>query len=46
MKRKHVTAPLCNLTVFRQQTWQEIVNYIVAVGLWMWDSCMRFPSLA
>ena len=37
--------PLSHLIV-RQQTWQETVNSVVVAGLRMWESRMRFPSLA
>jgi hypothetical protein len=30
----------------RQQTWQKIINSVVAAGLEMWESRRRFPSLA
>jgi hypothetical protein len=32
----------------RQQTWQEIITLLAAVvaGLRLWESQMRFPSLA
>jgi hypothetical protein len=37
----------CHLMV-RQQTWQELQNSrsVVVVGLHMWESRQRFPSLA
>ncbi len=37
--------PLCHL-LFRQQTWQEIMNIAAVTGLYMWESRIRFPSLA
>src|SRR5262249_16047181 len=35
--------PLCHLMV-RQQTWQKSSNPLVAAGLQMWDSRLRFPK--
>src|SRR6266481_658192 len=43
--RERRVRPLCHLIV-RQQTWQKIINSAVAAGLSMWESRMRFPSLA
>jgi hypothetical protein len=43
--RERRVRPLCHLMV-RQQTWQKIINSVVAAGLEMWESRRRFPSLA
>src|ERR1017187_8228693 len=43
--RERRVRPLCHLIV-RQQTWQKIINSVVAAGLLMWESRSRSPSLA
>jgi hypothetical protein len=43
--RERRVRPLCHLMV-RQQTWRKIIQLVVAAGLQMWESRMRFPSLA